>query len=75
MTKPAAKHREYVSERIRYEVMVIVILFMFVAAILNISISPRVSDMHEPDAEYIGHVVSKTVLKHWEDSTALSHPY
>ena len=55
--EPAAKHRAYVSERISNEVKVTVICFMFVPAILNISISQRVPERHEPGAEYIDHVV------------------
>ena len=62
------------SRRISNEVMVIIILFMVVAAILNISISPRMSDWHEADSEYVGHVVSKTVVKHRVDSQARSTP-
>ncbi len=58
------RQRKYVSGRISNEVVVFIICFMFVAAILNISISPRVPDWHEPDSQYIGHVVSKTVIKH-----------
>ena len=59
MAKPVTRQREYVSGRISNKVMAIVIFFTFVAAILNISISPRVPEWHEPDSEYIGHVVSK----------------
>ena len=52
------KQREYASGRISNEVMAIVIFFTFVEAILNILISPRVPEWHEPDSEYRGHVVS-----------------
>ena len=37
-----------------------------------ISISPRVPEW--PDSEYIGHIVSKTVIKHWVDSNVRSTP-
>ena len=47
MTKPIIKQREYVSGRISNGVMAIVTFFTFVAAILNISISPRVPEWHE----------------------------
>ena len=39
VTKPTTGQRVYVSGRISKEVMVIIILFMFAVAILNISIS------------------------------------
>ncbi len=68
MTKPITRQREYISGRISHEVMAIVIIFTFLAAILNISISPRVPEWHEPDSEYVGHIVSKTVITHWVDS-------
>ena len=45
--------------------MAIVICLTFVAAILNISISPRVPEWHKPDSEYIGYVVLKTVITNW----------
>ena len=72
MSKLITRQREYVSGRISIEVMVI--FFTFVAAILNISISPTVPEWHHPDSEYIGRVVSKTVIKHWVDSNARLTP-
>ena len=54
--------------------MDIIIFFTFVAAILNISISPWVPEWHHPDSEYRDHVVSKTVIKHWVDSNARLTP-
>ena len=68
------RQREYVSGRISDEVVVFIILFRFMGAILNISISPRVPEWHEPDYQYIGHVVSKTFIKHWVDTNARSTP-
>ena len=64
MNKPIRRQREYVSGRISNEVMAVVIFFTFVAAILNISISPRVPEWYEQDSLYkiIGHLVSKTVI-------------
>ena len=74
ITRHREREREYVSGRISNEATAIVILFTFVATILNISISPRVPEWHEPDSEYIGHVVSNIVIKHWVDSNARSTP-
>ena len=54
MAKPKSRQREYVSGRISLEVMAIVIRFTFVAAMLNISISPRVPEWNEPDSGCIG---------------------
>ena len=67
MVKPIT--RQYVSGRISNEVKAIVIFFTFVAAILNISISPTVPQRHEPHSEHIGQIVSKT---HLVDSDARS---
>ena len=64
MAKPNTRQREYVSGRISLEVMANVISFTFVAAMLNISISPRVPEWNEPDSGCIGHIVSKTVIQH-----------
>ena len=46
MTKPIIRQIEYVSGRISHDIkcMAIVIFFTFVAAILNVSISPTVSE-------------------------------
>ena len=57
VTNHITGQRVYVSGRISNEVMVIIILFMFAVAILNISISSRVPEGREPDYEYIGHLV------------------
>ena len=65
------RQRKYVSGRISNDVFFI-ILFMFVAAILDISISPM--EWHQPDSQYIGNVVSKTVITHWVDPNARSTP-
>ena len=62
MIKPITRQRECVSGWISNEVKAIVIFFTFVAAILNISISPRVPQWHGPDSDHKGHVVSKTHL-------------
>ena len=50
MTNPIARHGENVSGTISNVIMVIRILFRSVAAILNISISPRVPEWHQPDS-------------------------
>ena len=62
MTKPITRQRVYVSGRTSDYIVVIIICFMFVAAILNISISTLVPECHEQNSDYIGHVVSKTVI-------------
>ena len=63
------RQRQYVSGRIRNK-MCGFYCFMFVAAILNVSISPRVPEWRGPDPQCIGHVVSYTFIKHWVDSNA-----
>ena len=47
------KHRKYVAGRISNEVVVFIIFFMFVSAILNISISQKVPEWHEQYSIYI----------------------
>ena len=49
MNKPTPRQREYVSGRISNEVIAVVIFFTFVAAILYISISPRLPEWYEQD--------------------------
>ena len=61
MTKPINRPREYVSGRISNEIMAIVIFFTFVAAILNISISPRV-----PFYLYTASCVSPVLPSSWD---------
>ena len=68
------KQRKYVAGRISNEVVVFIIFFMFVSAILNISTSQKVPEWHEQYSIYIGHVLLKTVIKHWVDSNARSTP-
>ena len=46
----------------KFIVVVFIIFLMSLAAISNISISPRMLEWHEPDSEYIGHIVSKTII-------------
>ena len=50
VTNPITRHGENVSGTISNEIMVIRIFFRSAAAILNISISPRVREWHQPNS-------------------------
>ena len=58
MTNPITRHGENVSGTISNAIMVIRIFFRSAAAILNISISPRVPEWHQPDYVSVDNNVS-----------------